>query len=177
MTTKTKSDISKIGWYQIIGGGIGILIILYALFTSTQFSALSISFYVFSFFLFAYSIFCGILCLQSKNAALTHSLINQFLQLISFAFFGFAFSYVAGLYISVGLDLSKSIDVTFNFGISKLDFNINNERDRADINFNLVAFGLIYWIDKLIKKIKTEKVASSFSILPYYITYHSLLST
>ena len=46
----------------------------------------------------------------------------------------------------------------FNIGISKFDFNINREYERAEINFNLVAFGLIYWIDKLIKKVKEEKV-------------------
>jgi hypothetical protein len=42
-------------------------------------------------------------------------------------------------------------------GISKLDLNINNQHERADINFNLIAFGLIYWIDKLMKKSRTEK--------------------
>jgi len=165
MTTKTKSNILKIGWYQIIGGSIGVLIILYALFTTTQFSAFIVSFYILASLLFAHSIFCGTLCLKSKNNALTHSLINQFLQLISFAFFGFAFSFVAGFYISVGLDLSKSVDVTFNFGISKLDLNINNEHERADISFNLVEFGLIYWIDKLTKKIKTEKANTEIALV------------
>lgn len=157
MMTKTKSNISTIGWYQIIGGGIGALIIFYSLFTTAQLSGLNILIYVFILLFFSYSIFCGALCIRHKNNALIHSLINQFLQLISFAFFGFAFSYVAGLYLSVGLDLSNSIDMKFNFGISKFDFNINLEHERAEINFNLVAFALIYWIDKLTKKVKEEK--------------------
>jgi hypothetical protein len=157
MTTKTKSNISTIGWYQIIGGAIGAIIILYSVFNSTQFSALNISIYVFMLLFFAYSIFCGTLCLKHKDNALIHSLINQFLQLIGFAFFGFAFTYVAGLYLSIGLDLSNSIDMKFDVGISKFDFNINREHERAEINFNLVAFALIYWIDKLMKKIKEEK--------------------
>ncbi len=59
--------------------------------------------------------------------------------------------------LSVGLDLSSSINMKFDVGISKFDFNINREHERAEINFNLVAFAFIYWIDKLMKEIKTEK--------------------
>ena len=157
MTTKIKTDLLKLGWYQIIGGAIGILIILYSLFALTQFSGLVILVYIFMLLFFAYSIYCGTLCIKCKNNALMHSLINQFLQILGFAVFGFAFAYVAGLYLSVGLDLSKSFEMKFNFGISKFDFNINREQERAEINFNLVAFGLIYWIDKLLKKVKEEK--------------------
>jgi hypothetical protein len=147
MTIKTKFNISSIGWYQIIGGSIGDLIILYSLFTTVQLSGLNILIYVFMLLFFAYSIFCGTLCLKHKDDALTHSLVNQFLQLISFAFFGFAFRYVAGFYLSIGLDFSNSIDLKFNIGISKFDFNINREAERAEINFNLVAFGFIYLLD------------------------------
>jgi hypothetical protein len=106
---------------------------------------------------FAYSFFCGVLCIKQKSNALAHSLINQFLQLIGFAFFGFAFAYVAGFYLSVGLDLSSSIEIKFGAGISKFDFNINREHERTEINFNIVELGLIYWIDKLSTKIKAEK--------------------
>jgi hypothetical protein len=157
MPTKIKSDILKIGWYQVIGGGIGALMILYALFTTAEFPGLSMLIYFFMFLFFAYSIFCGTLCLKNRDNALTHSLINQCLQVIGFAFFGFAFAYVAGVYVSIGLDLSNSINMKFNIGISKFDFNINRETERAEVNLNLVAFGLIYWIDKLMKKIKKEK--------------------
>ena len=86
-----------------------------------------------------------------------HSLINQFLQFLGFAIFGYAFSYVAGLYLTIGLDFSNSFDIKFGAGISKLDFNINREVDRTEVILNFVAFGFIYWIDKLIHKIKEEK--------------------
>lgn len=157
MTTKIKTEFLKLGWYQIIGGTIGVLIILYSFFGLTQFSGLVILIYVFMLLFFAYSIYCGTLCIKNKNNALTHSLVNQFLQILGFAVFGFAFAYVAGLYVSVGLDLSTSIEMKFNFGISKFDFNINREQERTEMHFNLVAFGLIYWIDKLMAKVKTEK--------------------
>jgi hypothetical protein len=158
MTTKIKADLLKLGWYQIIGGAVGVLIILYSLLSLTQFSGLVIFIYSFMLLFFAYSIYCGTLCIKNTDKALTHSLINQFLQILGFAVFGFAFAYVAGLYVSVGLDLSTSIEMKFNLGISKFDFNINREQERTQINFNLLAFGLIYWIDKLMKKVKAENI-------------------
>ena len=69
---------------------------------------------------------------------------------------GFAFKYVAGLYLTVGLNLTDSVTFDFGAGISKFDFNFNNEKERLELDFNLVAFGLIYWIEKLRKKIRTE---------------------
>ena len=158
MKTKSKSDILKIGWYQIIGGGIGELFILYSLFSPTQVSGFEVLVYISMLLFFGYSIFCGILCLKHTNNALTHSLINQILQLLGFAFGGFAFSYVAGIYVSVGFDFSSSIEMKFDFGLSEFDFNLNRQYERAEIYFNLVAFGLIYWIDRVSTKIKAEKV-------------------
>jgi hypothetical protein len=157
MTTDIKTELSKIGWYQIIGGAIGIVIILYSVFSSVEISGLNTLIYVFMLLFFIYSIFCGTLCLRCRDKALTHSLINQFLQLIGFAVLGFAFAYVAGFYLSVGLDFSNSLDIKFDIGISKFDFNVNREYERTEISFNLVAFGLVYRINKLMKKVKVEK--------------------
>ena len=157
LSTKTKSDISKIGWYQIIGGGLGILIILYSLITLDQIAGLTIIIYAFMFVFFGYSVTCGTLCLKSHKNALRHSLINQLLQLVSLTIFGFAFSFVAGVYLSLGLDFSKSIEITFEFGISKFDFNINREHERTAVGLNLVALGLIYWINKLIKNSQAKR--------------------
>lgn len=155
-TIKFKSDIFKIGLYQIIGGGIGAIIILISLIMITPSTELEILVFFIMFGFFVYSIFCGTLCLYAKETALRHSLINQFLQVLGFAMFGYAFNYVAGLYLTIGLDFSNSFDIKFGAGISKFDFNINRETERTEMNFNLVAFGLIFWIDKLMHKIKEE---------------------
>jgi hypothetical protein len=153
---KIKSDILKIGWYQIIGGLTGIAIILFSFIGSSQLQGVNVLVFLFMFSFYFYSVFCGVLCLQLKEIAIIYSLINQFLQLIGFAIFGFAFYYVAGVYVSIGFDFTNSMLLKFNFGISKFDFTINQELERAQINLNLIAFALIYWIDKLRKKIKIE---------------------
>ena len=73
---KFKSDIFKIGLYQIIGGGIGAIMVLISLIKTTQFSGINILVFSIMLIFFSYSIFCGALCLNNKETALRHSLIN-----------------------------------------------------------------------------------------------------
>ena len=153
-----KSNLTKLGLYQIFGGSVGILIIIWAIYKSPLLTGLTVLVYLFILLFFVYSIFCGTLCLKTKKNALGHSLTNQILQVIGFAIMGFAFNYVSGLYLTIGLDLTDSIKLDFGAGISKFDFNLNNERDRLEVDFNLVAFAVIFWINKLMKKVKEEAI-------------------
>ena len=153
-----KSNLTKLGLYQIFGGSVGILIIIWAIYKSPLLTGLTVLVYLFILLFFVYSIFCGTLCLKTKKNALGHSLTNQILQVIGFAIMGFAFNYVSGLYLTIGLDLTDSIKLDFGAGISKFDFNLNNEKDRLEVDFNFVAFAVIFWIDKLMKKVKEEAI-------------------
>jgi hypothetical protein len=165
ISKKAESDLTKLGLYQIIGGGVGILIIIWGIYKAQVFTGLIVLIYLFVLLFFAYSIFCGSLCLKTKENALRYSLINQILQVIGFAMMGFAFKYVAGFYFTIGLDLTDSITFGFGAGISKFDFNFNTENDRLEVDFNIVALALIYWIDKLMKKAKDEiAIAAASSI-------------
>jgi len=74
---------------------------------------------------FSYSIFCGFLCIRKKAKALIHILINQFLQLLGLAFLGYAFKYVAGVYVGAGLDLSDSIEQNLMLVFNKFELKIN----------------------------------------------------
>ncbi|WP_300596939.1 hypothetical protein [Niabella sp.] len=154
MTTKIKTTLSAIGWYQLAGGVTGALMILYAFFKQPP-AGLNLLIYLLMLLFFAYSFFCGICCLKHKDHALTHAFINQSLQLIGFAALGFAFSYTAGVYVSIGLDLSNAFNIKLGAGISKFTFNINREHARSEISLNLAALWLIYRIDKLKKAIST----------------------
>ena len=153
-----KSNLTKLGLYQIFGGSVGILIIIWAIYKSPLLTGLTVLVFLFILLFFVYSIFCGTLCLKTKKNALGHSLTNQILQVIGFAIMGFAFNYISGLYLIIGLDLTDSIKLDFGAGISKFDFNLNNEKDRLEVDFNLVAFAVIFWIDKLMKKVKEEAI-------------------
>ena len=162
---KIKSDLTKLGLYQIVGGVLGIIIIIWAIVKIPLLTDLSGLIYFIMVLFFAYSIFCGVLCIKTKKNSLLHSLINQMLQIFGIAIMGYALKYVAGFYLTIGLNLTDSIKFTFGTGFSKFDFNINLEKERLELDFNLIAFASVYWIDKLIKKVKEEEsVRQAFSI-------------
>ena len=145
----------------MIGGGIGVAMILYMLFDSNELSKINIPLYSVVLLFFGYSVFCGGLCLESKKTALRYSMINQFLQLISFSISGYCYNYVAGLYLMLLLDLTNYTGISVNFGISKFDLIINGQLQQTYINVNLIAMGLIYWINKIAKNQRTEKGKSN----------------
>lgn len=156
ISKETESDIIKLGLYQIIGGVVGMLTIFWEMYRIGLMSGLSVLVYLLIILFFAYSIFCGILCLKTNENALKYSLANQILQVISFSIMGFAFKYVAGFVLTIGLDLTNSIEFNLGVGISKFKFDFNSLSQRLEVDLNLIAFALIYWIDKLMKKVKEE---------------------
>jgi hypothetical protein len=87
-----KSKLTGLGIYQIVGGAFGIILILWAMLNGQQIVGPTIAIYLFMLLFFAFSFYCGILCLKKDNTALNLSLINQILQVIGFAMFGFAFN-------------------------------------------------------------------------------------
>ena len=164
ISKETESDLAKLGIYQIVGGTLGILFILWGIYRSAFLTGGTALIYLFILLFFCYSIFCGFLCFKTKKNALTHSLVNQLFQLFGFAKMGLAFKYIAGLFFSIGLDLApNSFNITFGAGISKFELNFNNEEDRLEININLVALAFVYWIDKLMKRIKEESTLRQVS--------------
>jgi uncharacterized membrane protein YidH (DUF202 family) len=156
ISKESESDLIKIGLYQVVGGAIGILIILWGMYKNFSLPDFSILIYLFILLFFSYSIFCGALCLKERQNALQYSLINQVLQIFGFAIMGFAFKYVAGVYLTINIEMDTSLGIMFGVGISKFQFNFNAENNIFEIDVNLVAIFLIYWIDKLIRRIKEE---------------------
>lgn len=106
---------------------------------------------------YGYSIYCGVLCGDTKENCLRHSRINQLLQLVGFAGFGYAYFFAAGIFISVGADLTYGPDLDFKLGISSMDLQFNTGAEWLKINVNLVAIGLLVWINKTIRTVALEK--------------------
>ena len=153
-----KSQFFYLGLYQIIGGGIGILILVWtSLFNVVEWNSITIILLGLFLVFFVYSVFCGLICLEVKRSALRQTMINQFLQVLSFSFMGFAFSYVAGIYLTLGIDLNDSPELKLNMGLSMIDLRINTDSQAADFHINLVALGIIYWVFQIIQKLKREE--------------------
>ncbi len=156
LSEKTRSDLTKLGIYQIAGGSIGIFLVIWALYKDMNLSWLTVLLYIIILAFFFFSVFCGFLCADAKPNALKLSFINQLLQVVGFAAFGFAFSYVAGLYVSVGVDLTESFDLSFVAGISKIDLRVNNGSSKMEVGINIVGLLIVIWIDRLMKRAKSE---------------------
>ena len=157
-TKDTVSKLKALGIYQIAGGIIGLLLVFWIIAGLTTFSALLLLILAIAIVLYCYSIYCEILLLKNKISGLKHSLINQSFQLMNFAIAGFAFQYVSGAFLTIGLDLTNSFNFIFNVGISSWQININGDPEPFTINFNLVALFLIIFIEKLKKKVSQEKL-------------------
>ena len=149
-----KSDLKKLGYYQIAGGIAGIGVIIWAVVALSTFAGIVVFLYSLMLLFFAFSIYCGLQCLQLKRAAIKLSLINQYAQLLGFIILGYGFSYVAGVHISVGLDFTNEFKFLLNAGVSNINMEFNGDGKELVVNINAVAIALIVWIDKL--QVKAE---------------------
>ncbi|WP_336518556.1 hypothetical protein [Pollutibacter soli] len=146
---KVKSDIFSLGIYQIAGGLIGIVKILFAFFVNFSFNGLEIIFYVIMLSFFIFSVFAGFACINGRSDALKFSSLNQYFQILSFSILSLSFSYIAGVYLSINFDITNSTELDLGFGYSKFSLRIDDKNEKTYVHINLIAIGLVYWIDKL----------------------------
>ena len=160
MTTYSKDTVFKLkalGVYQLLFAVAGcILTIVLMVRTGLQYWQVTVLFAV-AFALYFYALLCGIFCWQQKKEALPYSLVNQYLQLVSFSIVGYGFKYFAVLALYVGVDLTNNFFVNFNLEVvSSWTILFASSSDAIVINFNLVAMAVIIIINKLSKIIAAE---------------------
>lgn len=157
-TNNLKSRINILAYYQIVGGAIGIIFLVWMVATTFPIQGLNILLYLFMAVFLGFSIYSGWLLVEKRiETGLTFSKINQILQVFGIAFGGFAYEYVAGLAFLSGIDLEDGANFIFNFTFSKFELYFNSSKDFARIEINLVAIYLVYFISKLQDTIATQK--------------------
>ena len=107
--------------------------------------------------LYLFSIYSSILCFQKNPKCLLYSSINQYFQLASFSIAGYAFSYVAGLAVNLGFDLTN--DFTISLKLDLLSFwhvDMGTNSNVILVNLNLAALAVILIIDQVKKTMKQE---------------------
>jgi hypothetical protein len=166
------TKLKVLGYYQLIGGIAGLVTTFYLIAQTATITGLILILYLIALGLYSFSIYCGIQILKNRKHSLDVSLINQYLQLISFAILGYGFKYVSGLLLSVGVDLTNSFDMKFNVGImSTWEMNWNTDADKIEFNLNLVALFFIIFIDKLKNSKSSDKVelvnVNNIEIIPF----------
>jgi hypothetical protein len=159
ISSKTKIGYQILGYYQIIGGAIGILLTIYGFFTELPIFGLVIVIPFIFFVLYGFSIYCGTKCLKFEEDSLAMSIYNQIFQILGFSLFGVVFSYVAGLHFNISFDMTNSMQLNFDAGVSNFQLYYNQDPDIINVNLNLIAIGVLIFIDKLITTTKKENEA------------------
>ena len=147
MKSQLSTKIKALAIYQIIGGILG-FVFLFLLLDFRNSSLIWLILLPFIFVLFTYSIYCGIVLLKNVSKGLIHSKVNQFLQVVSFMAFGYAYQYMSGAFISVGLNFTDALEFNFNFGLSHSAMGFNTNDPDLQFSINLIAIFLIVFIDK-----------------------------
>ncbi len=154
---KIYDRIEYLGYYQIFGGIIGILIVtlsVYDKLTSNGFFLFSLSVFLGLCF---FSIYSGFLLIRKKYLiGLNCSIFVQTIQIVSFAILGYIFNFSIGLYSRMTIELTNDTIVGLDFGFVNWDFVRNGNPDLIELNFNIVAILLLSLIFKLKEQIKTE---------------------
>ena len=148
-----------IGWYQIVGGCLGFLFVSRSvIFDQVDWNFLVVIFYTLFFLFFSYSIFAGVLCIGKKDSALTHTFINQALQVLHFNLYGYGLEYSAGCYFDLVFSLSDPGFPSFFLGLSNISMQFNGSTLYPQIAFNIIAIFFLYWAWHLRRRIEREKL-------------------
>jgi hypothetical protein len=154
---KIALKIKYLGFYQLIGGIIGILNTIRFLPSFTQINGGVFLILLLIFALFSYSFYCGYLLIKKKNSkGLNLSVYNQLIQIIGFGVLGYAFHFTAGIYAGIKLNLTNDTILTFMFGHSAAMININSNPEFTELSLNFIALLLLNLILNL--KSKLEKI-------------------
>lgn len=151
LSKKSKIKLKIFGWYQIIGGVVGVLLTLYLLALTDQLTGLMMILYLIAFGLYSFSIYSGrILLGNNHERGLNLSILNQAMQVVSFTLLGYGFMYVSGMMFLVSIKAEAGVKINFNFSFTStwhLYFKSDDSTNEFAINF--LAIYLIYFADKL----------------------------
>lgn len=165
LPNKLKAKLKRLANYQIAGGIIGIIWTIWLIAQTLTISGLILLIYLLAVGLYSFSIYCGRLLLKGKyELGLKLSTINQSLQIFSFALMGFAFKFVAGLYLGFSIDYTNDFKFDTKFSFSAFQININTDEELITLGFNFVAVFLVQYIMRIKEEIEENKLLQSAQI-------------
>lgn len=144
--------------YQFFGGILGILLMIYLIFT-TNIDKYGESFHILliiPFLFFGFCIYSAWLLNKKKYLrGLNSVIISLILQLIAFEFYGIFYTAVNGIAVNFTLDLTNDTLVGFDFQPSQYLFAFR-ENDVFRFKLNLFAFGMLLFVSKILKELKSS---------------------
>ena len=110
---------------------------LYTLLMNFQINVFFLLYTIIGLGLFTLSLIAGIFCIKEDSNKICWTNYNQYLQIISFIIFGFAYKFSSGLGIYFGLDLTASIDFIYEIEFSKIGLG-KAQPDNVRVTLNIV---------------------------------------
>lgn len=135
--------------YQIFGGILGIGLAIRFISQFKEMNSLSFILIFLAALFYVFSIVAGAVLIQKQQLGLKLSLINQALQVVSLAMGSFAYNYVAGFKLGLGLDFVPAWQFKLNLSLSSFQLIMNEETGRVFIGINLLALVMVYLIERL----------------------------
>ncbi|WP_278035607.1 hypothetical protein [Flavobacterium nitratireducens] len=144
--------------YQFFGGIIGILIMLYLLFTTNtnEYEGFFYILLILPFVFFAFCIYSAWLLNKKRYIiGLNLVIISLFLQLVAFEFYGVFYTSVNGIAINFTLDLTNDILIGLDFQPSQFLLVFKNN-EVLHFKLNLVAFGMLIFTYEILKRLRVS---------------------
>ncbi|MBS2101222.1 hypothetical protein [Carboxylicivirga linearis] len=156
----TKITTSIISWIEIIGGIAGIGLLIRLLMRTQTINGPILLILLIGIFLSVFSIVSGRYLAAQKTVklGLILSVINFFLQLVSFKIGGYAYEFTSGINLLVGFENA----LKFNFGIITSTFNMSINTDDPDfaIKINVIAIIIIWLLADIFDELFLKKAES-----------------
>ncbi|RCW89713.1 hypothetical protein [Winogradskyella arenosi] len=158
---KIYSRIEYLGYYEIFGGIIGILLVFLGVYDNLN----SNGFFIFSLILFlalcGISIYSGILLVRKKYIkGLNFSVFTQAVQIISFVLFGYIFDFAIGAYLRITMEMTNDTIIGIDFSLANWRLSRNANPDLIELNINIIAIVLLLFIANSADRIKAESTKS-----------------
>jgi hypothetical protein len=153
----TLKKLNILGYYQIIGGIIGLLITLYILINQTVLNGPLMVMFLIAIGLMVFTIYCGFLLIKKQyEMGINLSIINQAMQVIGFRVLGYGFLYTSGLLSGIIVDLSNDFIIVLNFNLATWKMNWNSEPELTYISINFVAIFILKFIFNVKEKLNNN---------------------
>ncbi len=155
----------SIGWYQILGGIIGVFMVCYTLFYTGELTGIDLLFFLIIVLLLIFNIYCGNLLRKADIRGLKLSTWNQALQILQFGIVAFGFEYYAGIRLAFGFDWGELFRT--DIAISATSIHLRYTPDKTSdlsIWINIVPIIIIYWIDKIEQDIEERKKIAEMAL-------------
>lgn len=159
LNNEIKTRVKGIAYYQIIGGIVGVVLAIFLFSKVVIITGFVVVFFACIITLYSFSVYCGWALLKGEIVkGLSFSKINQVLQVINFSVLGFAFKFVAGFSVSIGINVTNDFTFISSFSLSEFKLNINRDKEIGEVYINIVAIYLMYIIGKIQDKIGKIKI-------------------